>query len=947
MPSALTAEMLADTFAAKSAPRPHVEDWIAEHGPGPPCDERPPDLREEELRIAIEKNNTRAVQDPDGLTATHLRYFGPRAREHLLALFNKTLTTGRIPALWKSSVVTPVLKEGANPLADTSYRPVSNTSYVCRTMERMIYIRLTTRISLSPRQFGYRRHLSAEWAVSHVVLTVLDAMRLKNNNRTQHASAAVLFDFSDAFCRMNPDRLVGLLKKHQVPDLYVTWISDYLKGRSLAVAAHGTKSTARPTPWGCPQGTILGAFLWDVFIDDLAVKLHGVARSTVSTQNHRTGSRNQSSQTNQGTYASVAVEVALVADDLTVWARAPTMENLARCLQPAVNQVLQWSTNTGVPLSSKTKVICFNGGRPTPTATPIALDWSAIPWGPSGPPTVVPPDQSVRLLGLWLDRALTFHAHVEKLIATLQQVLQHLSSAALLAHPHGLRSVYHAVGLSRIFFGCGTWWHLISETQKLRLSRIHIAACRIIVGATHTTPNSSVLAEAGMRDLPTMMKAVAIRTFEKAYRLPSEFPFALALRAKPLPLGGTDVPDRSTFRTFGGPATQPFKECLLLAITPPYRFDDYRALRSSENVRFLVTPPLAGITAKSSVAEKLQANQDRLKLIGPCDIEIWPDGSFFPPDKDHPQARTGAAVVIYLTDGQPPVILKEALGMLPCCYSAERHAVKMGLEHLLFHLERTNAAASQPTKPTVLLATDSQSHLASLQTGYAYQPDAAQYAIWDLLMKISPFVQSITLAFLFSHCGLPRAVIADTAAKHAADLPIHAPPLWHVDASRQRTKVAYREYDASIGDTFRTKWYGPAPTQPSTRIKLSRKKMKLLLSLRVGVSKLIGGHIHNQVQNCWLCGLPALTRGNGAAVEHMFTCDAVDVTRRTRKIESPKDLWTNPLGAIDYVIALLKLRPPDHDSPHVVENGSPANPSMPPSRGNTQQSVSSDTNTPA
>ena len=54
-------------------------------------------------------SNTKAF-GPDKLSIFHIKNLGPKAIEYLTALFNDSVTSCRIPAIWKSSIVIPIPK---------------------------------------------------------------------------------------------------------------------------------------------------------------------------------------------------------------------------------------------------------------------------------------------------------------------------------------------------------------------------------------------------------------------------------------------------------------------------------------------------------------------------------------------------------------------------------------------------------------------------------------------------------------------------------------------------------------------------------------------------------------------------------------------------------------------------------------------------------------------
>ena len=50
---------------------------------------------------------------------------------------------GELPSAWKESTITPLLKPNKDPQEPKSYRPISLTSAICKTMETMVNNRLT------------------------------------------------------------------------------------------------------------------------------------------------------------------------------------------------------------------------------------------------------------------------------------------------------------------------------------------------------------------------------------------------------------------------------------------------------------------------------------------------------------------------------------------------------------------------------------------------------------------------------------------------------------------------------------------------------------------------------------------------------------------------------------------------------------------------------------
>ena len=81
---------------------------------------------------------------PDKLSIIHLKNLGPRAIEYITALFNLSVTTCQIPAIWKSSLIIPIPKPGKDTSIGTSYRPISLLCPAAKVLESQILPTINT-----------------------------------------------------------------------------------------------------------------------------------------------------------------------------------------------------------------------------------------------------------------------------------------------------------------------------------------------------------------------------------------------------------------------------------------------------------------------------------------------------------------------------------------------------------------------------------------------------------------------------------------------------------------------------------------------------------------------------------------------------------------------------------------------------------------------------------
>ena len=119
-----------------------------------------------ELELAVSKLKLNKSPGIDEISNEMIKNLGTTARRKLLDILNISWTTGKIPQIWRESIMVPLLKPGKDGTTPTSYRPISLTSCLCKTMERIINLRLKfhleSRKFLAPQQAGFRQCYSTE-----------------------------------------------------------------------------------------------------------------------------------------------------------------------------------------------------------------------------------------------------------------------------------------------------------------------------------------------------------------------------------------------------------------------------------------------------------------------------------------------------------------------------------------------------------------------------------------------------------------------------------------------------------------------------------------------------------------------------------------------------------------------------------------------------------------
>ena len=134
-------------------------------------------------------SNTKAF-GPDKLSIFHLKNLGPRAIEYLTAIINDSVTSCRIPAIWKSSIVIPIPKPGKDSSLGTSYRPISLLCPAAKVMEALILTTVNTHLLPASDQHGFRTRHSTTSALLQLTSNVATGFNPKGSK-----SSPTLFSF--------------------------------------------------------------------------------------------------------------------------------------------------------------------------------------------------------------------------------------------------------------------------------------------------------------------------------------------------------------------------------------------------------------------------------------------------------------------------------------------------------------------------------------------------------------------------------------------------------------------------------------------------------------------------------------------------------------------------------------------------------------------------------
>ena len=367
----------------------------------------------------------------------------------VLKLFNQIWDVGYIPVSWKESVIVPLLKPGKEPTNPLSYRPIALTSHLGKTMERMVTKRLEYYMEgkglLSPYQSGFRKGRNT----MDGILCLESEIRKAQTNK--EFVMAVFFDIEKAYDMLWREGLLIKLGKLGVRGKLFNWVRSFMSGRSIRVKVGNQYSREYPVENGVPQGSVCSPILFSIMINDIFESVgDGLGKS-------------------------------LFADDGALWVRGRNFEYVQAKLQAAITKVEEWSKTWGFKLSvSKTQCICFYRRHKALTLKLYGQ--------------VIEQVTVVRFLGVFLDEALTWKQHIDKVKEKCKKVnnlLRCLVGRDWGADGTALNNIYVALMRSRLDYGCIAYMSAaLSHLKKLDVE--HSRALRICCGAFKSSPVAAV-----------------------------------------------------------------------------------------------------------------------------------------------------------------------------------------------------------------------------------------------------------------------------------------------------------------------------------------------------------------------------------------------------------------------------------------------------------------------
>ena len=266
----------------------------------------------------------------DGINIEILKCCSPVIEPAKAAAFSKCIEERTFPKCLKIPKVIPVFKKGDKRKPE-NYQPISLLSPISKVLEQLLQPRMIKFCEknsiISGNQYGFRSKRSCIDAI----VSITEFIRTEIDRK--FLGQACIIDLQKAFDTLDHNILLEKMEKYGYRGPIHDMMKSYLSDRWQYVDMNGEETNQKRITTGVPQGSILGSFIFLLYINNLD-----------------TSSRNS--------------KVSMFADDTTIF---NAKKNVSFTMQPETDLISDWMTNNKLTINTnKCEVMCFGSGNPAP-----------------------------------------------------------------------------------------------------------------------------------------------------------------------------------------------------------------------------------------------------------------------------------------------------------------------------------------------------------------------------------------------------------------------------------------------------------------------------------------------------------------------------------------------------------------------------------------------------
>ena len=381
----------------------------------------------------------------DPLPCKFLQAFIHDLAPYYCTLINRSFQSGSVDGI-QISVVDPLLKNiKLNSELENSYRPVANLLFFSKLIERLVHTQLNEHMKQyalhDDSQFGYKKYCSTET----LLLSMLDEI-LKGFDENK-STVVIFLDLSAAFDTVDIDKLLEILCiEIGIDNLALKWIESFLRGRRQCVRIDGTISDFLNTTFGFPQGSVLGPFLFSIYV------------------------RSQSMVFQRCNFKSSSF-----ADDCNgrkTFSLTFQFHNLSNQIVNCLQEISRWMNEHFLKINTdKTEIVLF---CPKENNSDVIIKGVILE-----NKECIRFSDEVKNLGVWLDMNLNFNKQINYIASHCHKLIKDIWKVRPVLSRQDTETLMHSVISSRID-NCNSLYYNISSKNIKQLQKVQNSAVRLV-----------------------------------------------------------------------------------------------------------------------------------------------------------------------------------------------------------------------------------------------------------------------------------------------------------------------------------------------------------------------------------------------------------------------------------------------------------------------------------
>lgn len=351
----------------------------------------------------------------------------------LAYMFNYCVSVGIFPDLMKFSKVVPLFKSGER-MDIGNYRPVSILPIFSKIFEKIILAQMqsffNTNKLLHPQQFGFTKGRNTTDAGVCLIREIFNAWE-------NHMNAVGVFcDLSKAFDCVDHEILLMKLNHYGIKDLSLNMVRSYLEDRIQKVEINRVRSLGSRVRMGVPQGSILGPFLFLIYINDLPHMLDNKSK------------------------------IVMFADDTSLIFKVSRQVGNIDEVNTTIKLITKWFTANNLLLNAKkTKCINFVPPNASRNVDKVVIEGEDIEFV-----------NKTVFLGVTIDSSMNWSAHIDSLTGRLSSAAYAVWRIRHITDEATARLVYFSYFHSIMCYGILLWGRAASINSVFVLQKRAIRA---------------------------------------------------------------------------------------------------------------------------------------------------------------------------------------------------------------------------------------------------------------------------------------------------------------------------------------------------------------------------------------------------------------------------------------------------------------------------------------